>query len=586
MIGGNLAGMLAVEEDGVIVSIDADFINEGRFVRIIYTVENTNSASRRINLGARADSQVGNDASREVMAVRLESNRGVAIREPIGNMQFNFFGRNAPGITTPIDNLWIGSFFSDEWLHNTMIFTNNTVQNYQGTGAQGASFAFSWTDRTIGAGETAIFSVIIGMGEVAEIPVVTRINNTVESFESTDVVVRALVSDNNQNPEVSIFYSLNGGAEQQLPGRITDLDTAKEFEIDLSSYNLPSGNHTIQIWALNRQGNPSEFIEIPFVISNLRRPTIVMSEEWTRGEVSFRITDEHNDPQDVLRYEVRLGDGNWETIGLNTDRVALNTTGTMLVSARAIGVIEGEVSGIVSRNARVDLDVPEIEFAIDGLTLEIIATDEHSGVSKIEYGWLGVSDSLPSTWIEYTGPIGSLLMPGEGRYLHVRVVDNVGNETLIVQGFRIGRKLTSEVYDIDDEYVRKITPNTTVANFLENVDLVSQYELRKHDGGPVVVDLTLYNKNDEAITGVALVGTGMILSVDGKDYILVVMGDFDGDGRITPTDLSILRRHMAGLETLTSVYRKAGELTTNGQITLTDLLRVRRHLSEIEFIGG
>jgi hypothetical protein len=163
----------------------------------------------------------------------------------------------------------------------------------------------------------------------------------------------------------------------------------------------------------------------------------------------------------------------------------------------------------------------------------------------------------------------------------------VGNATIINRILRVGRIIVSEEYVIDGAYVRNIIPNTTVAELLENIDFayglidyIEDFEEIEND------EISVWDKNNQEITGQSLVGTGMTLIANEQGHTLVVMGDLDGDGKVTPTDLAKMRRHLEEIDFLVDVYKKAAELTTHGQVTQADLVKVRRHLAELEFIGG
>ena len=60
------------------------------------------------------------------------------------------------------------------------------------------------------------------------------------------------------------------------------------------------------------------------------------------------------------------------------------------------------------------------------------------------------------------------------------------------------------------------------------------------------------------------------------------IGDLNGDGVVSTTDLVTLRRYLAGLTTLDSKGEAAADLDGNGSITTTDLVRLRLQLAGLE----
>lgn len=131
--------------------------------------------------------------------------------------------------------------------------------------------------------------------------------------------------------------------------------------------------------------------------------------------------------------------------------------------------------------------------------------------------------------------------------------------------------LSSDVYkigdnDIDnyesgDRYLEKITPETTVAEFINNC---------KTNG-----TIKVLNSKGEALKGTDLVGTNMTIKVtkDSEEITLiaVVMGDLDGNGLVTVTDLSGVNQAVLKTIELKDAIFKAADLDDNNQIAVTDL---------------
>lgn len=74
--------------------------------------------------------------------------------------------------------------------------------------------------------------------------------------------------------------------------------------------------------------------------------------------------------------------------------------------------------------------------------------------------------------------------------------------------------------------------------------------------------LVVHDKDGNPFTG-SYISTGCTLSayVDGipaDRYVIVVVGDVNGDGRLTSSDYLLLKRHIVVEEVLTGAYLKAG----------------------------
>lgn len=117
----------------------------------------------------------------------------------------------------------------------------------------------------------------------------------------------------------------------------------------------------------------------------------------------------------------------------------------------------------------------------------------------------------------------------------------------------------------------KAVPNTTVKNMANALGITS-YEVTKDGAKKADLDL---------------IGTGYKLkdAKNNKEYTIVVKGDTNGDGKITPADSTIALRTYVGLNNnISEPARQAGDLNGDGKITPADstvVLRVYVGLTDI-----
>ena len=131
-------------------------------------------------------------------------------------------------------------------------------------------------------------------------------------------------------------------------------------------------------------------------------------------------------------------------------------------------------------------------------------------------------------------------------------------------------KLVSSKYKIDEENKTcKIPPNITLNIFKNNVNA----EDIKY----------IVNSDEETIEETEILGTGARINLTEEiQYKLIVIGDVNGDGKITPTDVTKIKREIVGLEKLKNEYREAGDVNESKSITTTDLVKVKEVLIEID----
>jgi hypothetical protein len=97
--------------------------------------------------------------------------------------------------------------------------------------------------------------------------------------------------------------------------------------------------------------------------------------------------------------------------------------------------------------------------------------------------------------------------------------------------------------------------------------VVSQWTV---DGAPVANNLT----NTLTVSNLAAsVSIGVSLTM---------YGDVNNDGKLTTTDIVMLRRFLAGLDTLSDLGKLSGDYNRDGKITTTDIVMMRRKLAGLE----
>lgn len=116
----------------------------------------------------------------------------------------------------------------------------------------------------------------------------------------------------------------------------------------------------------------------------------------------------------------------------------------------------------------------------------------------------------------------------------------------------------------------KAIPNTTVKDMVNELGITS-YEVTK-DGA---------KKSDSDI-----IGTGYKLkdTKNNKEYTIIVKGDTNGDGKVTPADSTIALRTYVGLNNISDAQKLAGDLNGDGKITPADstvILRTYVGLTDI-----
>ncbi len=127
----------------------------------------------------------------------------------------------------------------------------------------------------------------------------------------------------------------------------------------------------------------------------------------------------------------------------------------------------------------------------------------------------------------------------------------------------VEKYIRTNVYDVNrtDNEITKIITSTTVKDFKANIE--TNMELIVTDAKGNILD-------DSAI-----VGTGMKLKAENLEFILIVAGDIDGDGKIGIDDIAKAKLHYIDKEFLTGIQLKATDADTDNSITINDIAQMK-----------
>ncbi len=148
---------------------------------------------------------------------------------------------------------------------------------------------------------------------------------------------------------------------------------------------------------------------------------------------------------------------------------------------------------------------------------------------------------------------------------YISVQNEISNLTTLAVRMDISEPtelLEDSIYGLGDT-----TPEVTVTYIRNSADpTVDTYDIRVED---IAFRLTVGKKIAQGATYDA-------------SYLI---GDLTGDNVISTTDLVKLRRHLAGIESVTGNKLKAADINRDNNVTTTDLVKLRRHLAGIESIA-
>ena len=148
------------------------------------------------------------------------------------------------------------------------------------------------------------------------------------------------------------------------------------------------------------------------------------------------------------------------------------------------------------------------------------------------------------------------------------------NEIEATTTFELTSNTNVEVIDdtklrITEDDIFAITPNNQPFTYKALMD-----NLRKGNN-----TVTVENASGTIVTNdTDRIGTGSTITVNNKEYVLVLIGDASGEGKISSLDLLKIIQHLQHTITLNSAQVQAADITGEGKISSLDMLRLIQYL--------
>ncbi len=242
---------------------------------------------------------------------------------------------------------------------------------------------------------------------------------------------------------------------------------------------------------------------------------------------------------------------------------------------------ENDVSGSI--DIQVYTPVTDLQLGIESLTLQmgdsyilkpiIIPSDASNMNIKYESSNVNIIN---------VDNLGTITTVNEGKAKIILTTQDEGIskevEVLVVPKLEEGDVIFEEGLKVDE--------NEITGFDIENLKSV---EIKKKINSKYNIEI--YSNKGELLTDEQIITTGSkIRLIDENDvikmeYITIIYGDVNADGKINSSDLLVLQRHILEIEMLNGVFLKAGNINKNGKNPSSlDSLLIQRHILEIKFI--
>lgn len=284
-------------------------------------------------------------------------------------------------------------------------------------------------------------------------------------------------------------------------------------------------------------------------------------------------------PQEAKEQKITFSSSNPNIISVDENgNVFAITSGTATITAKALNGVSSSITlNVYSKVEDIKLDTDNLILQ-EGENYNLIAIiyPEDANNKKINYK----TENKEIATINQDGKITAIK---EGT-TKIIVTSDENNQIKKQIEIKVIKKLTEDELKFDESL--KIEGNIISGfNYKDmSVDNIKKYITTKYE-------IQIENYKGEKIEKNLLVGTGSKIKILNEnqetiaEYIIVLYGDINGDGKINSVDLLVLQRHILEIEKIDDIFQRAGNINKNGKKpTSVDLLLIQRHILELQII--
>lgn len=287
-------------------------------------------------------------------------------------------------------------------------------------------------------------------------------------------------------------------------------------------------------------------------------------------------------PDDAANKDVEWYSSNADVVSVENGKVTAKKAGnaTINIKAKETGISSSCKVTVTAKVENISLEKEEYTVIKDRyLTItpvispddatnkEYSITSEDENIAKIEEGKIkGVN--IGETNVIFKTKDGEKSVTAK-----IKVIDISDSDFLIFD--------ESLREDTINNQISKIEPDTKTS------DLLNKITYNKDN-----YNVVFKNINGEVISDDTLVGTGTTINLVTKDtkdiiqtYTVIIYGDVNGDGEISPSDYVKVKNNILGIEYLNNLYKISGDVNNDEQISPSDYVKIKNKILGIEEIA-
>lgn len=135
------------------------------------------------------------------------------------------------------------------------------------------------------------------------------------------------------------------------------------------------------------------------------------------------------------------------------------------------------------------------------------------------------------------------------------------------------------------DYIREVSQQNHMKKDDASLQLIIEPSVKVEDIKNVYSNITKITNKNGADISFGSIGTGAKVTIEGKTYTVIKLGDVNGDGAVDILDMALIKRHLMGTQKLKDEYKKAGKITSQTEdIDILDMALIKRQLMKTQYI--
>ena len=151
----------------------------------------------------------------------------------------------------------------------------------------------------------------------------------------------------------------------------------------------------------------------------------------------------------------------------------------------------------------------------------------------------------------------------------IEITDNYGDTVTTLFTLQERLNVNSSNLSLNNKTIKTVNPSVNGMTFNQLLNNIEVQNSR----------IVVKNNNGGVVSG-GIIGTGYSIELNNSKYYIVIIGDLDSNGKMSPIDYVRLRKYLMGNGSLNNYEQLAADMNNDGSISPVDYVRIRKKLME------